>query len=69
MEPSIGRIVHYESPGHPIGPVAAIITRVWSGNTHVDLTLFPYWDEPKRLGCVQFSEVPKPGHWSWPPRV
>ncbi len=76
-QPSIGRIVHYQSYGTPGGeylpePRAAIITTIAA----------PTATEPDRVGLavlnptgmffnasVPYSEDPKPGHWSWPPRV
>ncbi len=77
MEPSVGRIVHYQSYGTPGGehgslPRAAIITCLVS----------PTATEPDRVGLaifnptgvffntsVPFSAEPEPGHWSWPPRT
>jgi hypothetical protein len=79
--PSIGRAVHYRSYGTPGGeylpePRAAIITEVTSAQ------LAPGADPVEVVGLcvlspsgfffnqeVPFSEDPKPGHWSWPPRV
>ncbi|MDJ0337454.1 hypothetical protein [Cryobacterium sp. PH31-O1] len=81
QKPSIGRVVHYQSYGTPGGeylpePRAAIITEVTSAQ------LTPGSDPVPVVGlCVLnptgmffnrtvcFSEEPKPGHWSWPPRV
>lgn len=70
--PSVGRIVHYQSFGTPNGeykskPIAAIITQV-NSEQKVGLCIF----NPTGLFFnpdVQFSEEPKPGCWSWPPRV
>lgn len=72
MKPSIGRVVHYHSYGTPGGeylpePRAAIITAV-SDSTPVGLAVL----NPTGMffnTSVPFSEEPKPGHWSWPPRV
>ncbi len=72
QKPSIGRIVHYQAfgtPGgeHPSVPRAAIITEVGDGGS---VGLFVA--NPTGLFLnrdVPFSEEPKPGHWSWPPRV
>ncbi|GAA0187990.1 hypothetical protein [Glutamicibacter creatinolyticus] len=79
-QPSIGRIVHYHSYGTPGGeykpePRAAIITQVHSfartfgdAGVHVGLCVL----NPTGMffnDDVPFSDEPKPGHWSWPPRV
>ncbi|HKU01423.1 MAG TPA: hypothetical protein VJQ80_01265 [Arthrobacter sp.] len=81
MTPSIGRIVHYHSYGTPGGeylpePRAAIITAIpdalpahWADRkSPVSLCILNptgmFFNE-----LVAFSEEPKPGHWSWPPRV
>lgn len=73
QQPSIGRIVHYHSYGTPGGefkpePRAAIIAAVvGEPGGVVDLVVF----NPQGLffNRVLFSETPKPGHWSWPPRT
>ncbi|AXK88837.1 hypothetical protein SAMN05421776_108232 [Nocardia farcinica] len=78
--PSIGRIVHFQTYGTPGGehasePTAAIITGVHDHDgtsqhpeTRVDLfVIYPNGTSHKR--AVPFSETPKAGHWSWPPRV
>jgi hypothetical protein len=61
-------------------PIAAIITfvqekgdlhpmQVDSENRyHVTLTGF-FIGAQECLGTTPFSETPKPGHWTWPPRV
>lgn len=83
MKPSVGRIVHYQSYGTPGGeylpmPRAAIITGV---NDPRDPEYEAEYDEMTVSLCVlnptgmffntqvRYSEEPKPGHWSWPPRV
>jgi hypothetical protein len=82
QSPSIGRIVHYHSYGTPGGeylpePRAAIITAIDQsdmpyataiGDTTVALAVL----NPTGMffnQTVPFSEEPKPGHWSWPPRI
>ncbi len=77
MQPTIGRVVHYQSYGTPGGeylpePRAAIVTTVAEVND----------DRHQRVGLailnptglffdqsVPYSQDPQPGHWSWPPRV
>ncbi len=81
MTPSVGRAVHYH-PKHVItGPLHATITAVTDFGVELmvmgtmrgefvqvaitngtDTGLF-------FMGIVPFSEEPKVGHWSWPPRV
>ncbi len=80
MQPTIGRIVHYQSYGTPAGeylpePRAAIVTAVHDtepvpehGVPSIDATVLT----PTGMFFSQhlpYSEKPKPGHWSWPPRV
>lgn len=78
QKPSVGRIVHYHTPGHgsyqvspPLRP--AIITAVNDDGT-VALHVF-FGDGERHEGIhdagrltVPYSEEPKAGHWSWPPR-
>lgn len=72
MEPSVGRIVHYQSYGTPGGEYpsterAAVITEVVGGGA-VGLCVL----NPEGLFFnkdVPYSEQPSPGCWSWPPRV
>lgn len=69
--PSIGRIVHYGRHGSPDGthlpePSPAVITKVLAGDRCSLFVMNPnglYFQE------CEYSETPKPGHWSWPPRV
>lgn len=79
MKPSIGRIVHYQAYGTPVDPSgkaaykpeprAAIVTEVCDdSNEAVGLAVLT----PQGMffnRSVPYSEEPKPGHWSWPPRV
>jgi hypothetical protein len=77
MNPSVGRVVHYQSYGTPNGEFksearAAVITTV--AEAHDDrhcrvglAVLNPtglFFEDP-----VPYSEEPQAGHWSWPPRV
>lgn len=72
MEPTIGRIVHYQSYGTPNGeylpePRAAIVTAV-----HKDGVIDAAVVNPTGFFFNQdlpFAEEPTPGHWNWPPRV
>jgi hypothetical protein len=80
MTPSIGRIVHYYErpwdarPGElrkPIGPHAAIVTRVWS-DTCVSLQVMFDAGPARPVASVLFDEAEGPStnsSWRWPPRV
>lgn len=81
QKPTVGRIVHYQAYGTPGGefpsvPRAAVITEVGRDG---DPKTF---DETGEVGLfvanptglflnrrVKYSAEPKPGCWSWPPRV
>lgn len=73
MKVSIGRTVHYQRYGSPGGehkaePSPAIVTQVLNEETQeCQLTVF----NPNGIymNPTPYSEEPKPGHWSWPPRV
>jgi hypothetical protein len=73
QNPSVGRIVHYQSYGTPGGeyssvPRAAVVTDVTEGSSTVGLCVL----NPTGMFFnrdVPFSAEPKPGHWNWPPRV
>ena len=72
QQPSIGRIVHYQSYGTPAGeylpaPRAAIITILNDDGTAGLAVLNPTGTFFNLR--VPFSPEPKPGHWSWPPRT
>lgn len=85
MNPTIGRIVHYHSYGTPNGeytpePRAAIVTAVPdllaegpnSGPDGYVPAVSLCVVNPTGLFFhteVKFSEEPRPGHWSWPPRA
>ncbi len=73
MKPSIGRIVHYQKYGTPGGelkaePNPAIITKILNEETQ-ECQLFVIYPNGLYFNPTPFSEEPKPGHWSWPPRV
>lgn len=75
QQPSIGRIVHYQSYGTRGGefapePRAAIITAVYEAGPDARVSLCVL--NPTGMffnQLVAFSAEPKPGYWSWPPRV
>jgi hypothetical protein len=78
QQPSIGRIVHYHSYGTPGGeylpePRAAIITEIVedSDKVHAPVVSLAVLNPTGMFfnQSVIYSEEPKPGHWSWPPRV
>jgi hypothetical protein len=78
--PSVSRIVHYyerpydEAKGElrpPLGPQAAIITRVWS-DTCVNLHVFFDNAPSGNVTSVLFDESETPSAsqtWRWPPRI
>lgn len=70
---SIGRVVHYQKYGTPGGehlsePSPAIITKVLNEETQ-ECQLFVMNPNGVYFNPTPFSSEPKPGHWSWPPRV
>ena len=71
QRPSVGRIVHYQAYGTPGGEFpsiarAAVVTEVHSDT---DITVCVLNPQGIFFNRVQFSEEPKPGHWTWPPYV
>jgi hypothetical protein len=79
QQPSVGRIVHYQSYGTPGGeylpePRAAIITAA-SPRTGMFVSLAVlnptgvHFNHGPDDDGVPFAEEPTPGHWNWPPRV
>ena len=73
MKPTIGHIVHYYSADDAQGACpgktkAAVVTAVGS-ETIVDLHVMPAREIPYTRVDVPFSDDPKPGHWTWPPRA
>lgn len=83
MQPTVGRIVHYQAYGTPGGeyasvPRAAIVTEVagprdpeeaqnGEGYPHVGLCVLNPTGQFFNRS-VPYSETPRPGHWNWPPR-
>lgn len=74
-KPSVGRIVHFYSETADEGlnkiPHAAIITYVYDNpDLYVGLTVFARGIKEYDVRVsAPFSEEPKPGHWTWPPRA
>lgn len=73
IKPSIGRIVHYQRYGSPGGehlpePSPAVIVKVLDEKTE-RCQLFVMNPNGLYFNDTPYSEEPKPGHWSWPPRV
>lgn len=64
MEPSIGRIVHYNSK---LGPAAAIVIYVNRDGTTVDLQVFRPDGTISHVSVVEYGT--HLGGWQWPPRV
>lgn len=70
MEPTVGRMVHYQRYGSPGGEhkaeaSPAVITKVLDGTGKCALFVMNpngcYFNE------TPFAEEPTPGHWSWMP--
>lgn len=74
MKPTVGRIVHYFAPGAS-GPVAAIVTWVWSDdcvnlNIFADQTANPIADpSPLKTSVIKRSDFVQGDVWDWPERV
>ena len=73
MQPSVGRVVHYQSYGTPKGeylpePRAAIITQVHPGDDTVGLCILNPTGQFFNTS-VCYADEPTPGCWNWPPRA
>jgi hypothetical protein len=70
MKPTIGRIVHFTAQISPdeVCTFAAIVTAT-AADDCVSLTVFPEGAAPYTRTGVAFSEQPRLGCWSWPPRA
>lgn len=70
---SVGRIVHFQAHGsadgkYPSVPRAAVVTEVEADGTTVGVCVLNptgFWFNRNS----PFSETPKAGCWSWPPRI
>lgn len=78
QKPSIGRIVHYQRHGSPNGdhksePSPAVITHVHTTETGaitMEVALFVMNPTGTYFQTITpYSAEPKPGHWSWLPRI
>lgn len=72
QKPSVGRVVHFAPPQECVGPASltcypAMITQVNPDET-VELVTFGPNSVYFQHG-ISFSDEPKPGCWSWPPRI
>lgn len=74
MKPTVGRIVHYysETADEELNkkPHAALVVHVYANpDAYVGLQVFARLPKEYDMRTsAPFSETPKPGHWSWPPR-
>lgn len=72
QKPSVGRIVHFHPPDACITAQTAVVYGAMITAVNGDGTCELATMGPNSLYFqhnVQFSEVPKPNCWSWPPRV
>lgn len=67
--PSVGRIVHYIAADTDVLLPWAAIVAAAGNDSVVTLHVFPPHTDARRVEEVPFSEEPKAGCWSWPPRV
>ena len=72
QKPSVGRIVHYQKYGtaggeHKSEPSPAVITKILDEESG-RCQLFVMNPNGLYFNTTPYSETPKPGHWSWPPR-
>lgn len=77
--PTVGRIVHFHDPSHPVAnPAAAVVTKVYAPESRtVELFVLPcswYASPGYRTSVPHQSEVQDHGavtssvYWTWPPR-
>lgn len=78
MNPSVGRIVHFQrrNLGLDVGdenqvfPEAALIVHVFDSNDFVSLQVFTKEGGTEFFPAVRFEAEPgEPNTWTWPPRV
>ena len=70
MKPTIGRIVHFYPTDEAVRlrhPRAAIVTDTY-GFSAVDITVFDHAHTAYGVEWAAYSDTPKAGHWTWPPR-
>ncbi|AEV52215.1 hypothetical protein [Nocardia phage NBR1] len=67
MKPTVGRIVHYQHPGATT-PTAALVVNVEDKPGYVRLRCFPPDGGLGYSVLAGYSETPRNGCWSWPPR-
>lgn len=73
LKASVGRVVHYMRFGSPGGEhkpeiSPAVVVKV-NDEESQECQLFVMNPNGVYFNPTPFSEEPKPGHWSWPPRV
>lgn len=73
MKASIGRTVHYHRYGSPGGehlpePSPAVVVKVLNEETQ-ECQLFVMNPNGIYFNKTPYSDEPKPGCWSWPPRA
>lgn len=71
MKPTVCRAVHFyhEAPDFYSKPIAATVTAVSeSDDMTVSLAVFMPGTTMEWRRDIPFSETPRPGHWTWPPR-
>lgn len=74
-KPTVGRIVHFHAQDDS-QPLACIITKVYQNHGEAMPIDAAFFQPASGIGplvgglvAVGFSEEPKAGHWTWPPRV
>lgn len=72
MKPTVGRIVHYRMRDTDLPLAALVVGTFLDGSASLAVftgrSTFKGRAESLFQRAVPFSETPKAGHWSWPPR-